>query len=62
MIHTHIVFTVISITVTARIFYQQIDKGIIMKVLNQEQVMAVVGGIWDLDNEPQEPELPKFEL
>lgn len=30
--------------------------------LKNEQIKNVFGGIWDLNNERQEPELPTFEL
>jgi hypothetical protein len=33
-----------------------------MKSLQREQIKSVFGGIWDVDNKPQEPELPTFEL
>ncbi len=33
-----------------------------MTKLKNEDVQKVFGGIWDLNNEPQQPELSKFEL
>ena len=33
-----------------------------MENLKSEQIKNIFGGIWDLNNETQEPELPTFEL
>ncbi len=30
--------------------------------LKNEDIQKISGGIWDLNNESQQPELPKFEL